>query len=412
MITELPARDAYVSIWVNKGFIFLLSACLLWSCTPNEPSQSPSENEQEEVGEVEEVRESATAVELDASLLADTRAVSQSLAQISSTTFAFQELFPFLYELLKNNPEELAQVEAFAEQAVSRPSFSQEEDLLDLIEERDEQIIPLLLPYFESMEPDVWDQNYDELEKELSMMGIQMTSAEGIFTGLGPRSLFTDNLKLKEKTPLIQYDAFTDAQTRSMNGEYPYSDLEPYIKMVLLGEKMEAEGTAKSYYQKIGQSFADALHVLTDVHLITNEGGRVGGIHTEAYPYMVSLQSIREALPRFESSKFKVPLQRIVEFPSEMSSRPEHLHLLVESWVNSEEEAKKRVEEHLSSGKDIPHYLPVEKGDGTTQYAVVYRFFEDADQAQKGLEKMQTQFNTGEMIFVSSEKSKLYQLGY
>ena len=410
MITELLARDPHRPTRIIFGFLLSLCACFLWDCSPSGSSQ-PHALEEQADGEVE-MRETATAVELDASLLADTREVSQSLSQISSSTFSFKELFPSLYDLLQNNSEELAQVEAFAEQAVSRPSFSQEEDLLDLIEERDAQIIPLLLPYFESMEPDVWDQSYDELEKELGMMGIQMTSAEGMFTGLGPRSLFTDNLKLKEKTPLIQYDAFTDAQTRSMNGEYPYSDLEPYIKMVLLGEKMEAEGTAKSYYQKIGQSFADALHVLTDVHLITNEGARVGGVHTEAYPYMVSLESIKEALPRFEGSKFKIPLERIVEFPSEMTKRPEHLHLLVESWVDSEEAARNRVEEHLSSGKDIPHYLPVEKGDGSTQYAVVYRFFENADQAQQGLEKMQTQFDTGEMIFVSSEKSKLYQLGY
>lgn len=411
MITELLARNYSKQIPRNKIWLLIIGAFFFYTCTSPESTQSPPSTV-DQVEAVEEARKTPTAVDFDASLLADTREVTQSLAQISTTAFSFQELFPFLYELLKNNPEDLSQVKKFAEQAVSRPSFSQEEDLLDLIEERDAQIIPLLLPYFESMEPDVWDQNYDGLEKELSMMGIQMTAAEGMFTGLGPRSLFTDNLKLRERTPLIQYDAFTDAQTRSMNGEYPYADLEPYIKMVLLGEKMEEEGTAKTYYQKIGQPFAEALHVLTDVHLITGEGARVGGIHTEAYPYMVSLESIQEALPRFEGSKFNIPLQRIVEFPSEMTARPEHLHLLVESWVDSEEEAKKRVEEHLRAGKDIPHYLPVEKGNGTTQYAVVYRFFEDADLAQKALEKMQTQFNTGEMIFVSSEKNKLYQLGY
>lgn len=410
MITELQARDMGRSGRVSFSWIFLFCACLLWKCTSPENSQPHSLDEVAD--EIEEVSKSATEVELDASLLADTREVSQTLSQLSPDSFSFKELFPFLYELLENNPEDLGHVKAFAEQAVSRSSFSQEKDLLNLIEERDTEVIPLLLPYFESMDPEVWDKNYDGLSKELSMMGIQMTSAEGMFTGLGPRSLFTENLKLREKTPLIQYDAFTDAQTRSMNGEYPYSNLEPYIKMVLLGEKMEEEGTAKSYYEKIGQSFAEALHVLTDVHLITNEGARVGGVHTEVYPYMISLESLREALPRFEQSKFKEPLQRIVEFPSEMSLRPEHLHLLVESWAESEEEAKKQVEEHLRSGKDIPHYLAVEKGDGSTQYAVVYRFFEDADQAEKGLQIMQTQFNTGEMIFVSSEKNKLYQLGY
>ncbi len=400
-------------IFVRSSLIsgLFLVSILQWQCSFFEGEQ----HTQQEESSLESVDIEAGISELtdiEVSLLADTREISQSLEKIVSNSFSFEKEFPLLFGMLNNNPDELREVQLFAEQAISRASFSQETDLLNLMEERDTQIIPLLLPYFESMDSEMWDQNFEALDKELGMLGIQMTSSEGIFTGLGPGSLFTQNLKLKGKLPVIQYDAFTDAHTRSLSGEYPYSNIEPFVKMVLLGENLRKEGNAKVYYEKIGQSFAEALHVLTDVHLITNEGARVGGINVESYPHNISIESIKESLPMFANSQFKEVIERIVEFPSEMTSRPENLYLLVESWVGSEEEAQAQVEKHLYAGKDIPHYLPVEKGDGKTHYAIVYRFFEDADQADTGLKKMQTQFNTGEMVFVSSEKNKLYQLGY
>ena len=349
---------------------------------------------------------------LEPSLLADTREVARSLAVISQNEFSFQTQFPVLFDLLKVDPEALAIIEAFAKKAVGRESFSNEGDFLKLMEERDEQVLPILLPYLENMEVEEWTEKYDKLSEELALLGLQMTSAEGIFTGLGPSSLFTQNLKLEKYTPIVKYDAFTDAHTQSMNGEYPFNNLDPYIKMILLGEQMEREGNARVYYEKVGASFSDALHNLTDIHLVTGEGARVGGVNVDAYPYDIPLESLKENLARFEGSRYKEPIQKIIEHPSEMTNRPAHLHLLVESWAESEEEAKKKVEEHLKSGRDIPHFLPVEKGNGSTQYAVIYRFHENADQAETALKRMQAQNITGEMVFVTCEKNKLYQLGY
>ena len=391
------------------GLSLLFWAGLGTQCTFEEQSSTGAGNSVESSNSqlaIEEVNS------IEPSLLADTREIAQSLAKISQNDFSFQLQFPLLYELLQGDPEALAIVEAFVKKAVGRESFSDEGDFLKLMEERDEQILPIILPYLENMEVEEWSEKYDKLSEELALLGLQMTSAEGIFTGLGPSSLFTQNLKLEKYTPIVKYDAFTDAHTQSMNGEYPFTNLDPYIKMLLLGEQMEREGNARIYYEKVGASFAEALHVLTDIHLITGDGARVGGVNVENYPYMFALESLKKNLSRFEGSRYKEPIQKIANHPSEMTNRPAHLHLLVESWTDSEAEAKGKVEEHLKSGRDIPHFLPVEKGDGSTQYAVIYRFHEDADQAESALKRMQAQNITGEMVFVTCEKNKLYQLGY
>jgi len=331
--------------------------------------------------------------------------------------FSFQKEFPQLYQLLKDYPNVLEKVSQYAQQAVYREDISSEEDLIDLMEKRENDIIPLISPYFENMDQEVFLQKFDVLNAELSKLGIQMTTAEGMFTGLGPSKMITPNLRVQQmNTPqryeaIQNYDAFKDAMTHSMSGEYPFLDMEPYFNMLVSGEQLRNADNARVYYAKVEENFRRALEVLTDIHVITNEGGRVGGIHTEAYPYTCDLEQMKSLLKAYQLSAYHSVIQNILDNPSEITSRPETIYLIVTEWAENEQTAREKVFKYLTNQKDIPHHLPIHSGDGNVKYAVIYRFFENEEQANRAMDMFRDKNMEGEMIMISVQGDKLYQIG-
>ena len=328
---------------------------------------------------------------------------------------SFAENFPQIYALIQNEAEVLKKLEVYAQKIGSGNYLGQSDQYLALIDERQQQIIPVLLPYLENLDPEELDAKYDQFRGELSRLGMQMTFAEGMLTSIGPGSLMqisNKNFRIEANThPILLYDKFLDVCTQSMNGEYPYSNYTPYLEIVALGEKINQQGGGELLNARILTDYQHALAAVTDVHLVGETGGRVGGIHTEYYPYMCDLELLKTELEKFPDLKVGSVISRILEHPSKISERPADIYLIVKEWVDSEEDAKKRVFELLNEGEDIPHYLAVYQGNGIAKYAITYRFFESQDEANAAFSQQEKLGNAYQLVFASVKGEKLYQIG-
>ncbi|MEO1450986.1 MAG: hypothetical protein AAFV07_15760, partial [Bacteroidota bacterium] len=96
---------------------------------------------------------------------------------------------------------------------------------------------------------------------------------------------------------------------------------------------------------------------------------------------------------------------------SSIQSKPENIYVIVTEWKDTQETARQRVHQHLDQGEDIPHYLRIRRGNGEDQFAVAYRFYDDASKADAALSKIQTRVADAQLIFCSVKGETLYELG-
>jgi len=324
--------------------------------------------------------------------------------------------FPELMALLADAPTLQAEVEAYA-RALGQSSGLQREAQLRALFEQRSRLMPGLESRLIHAELDPSSDQIANLEAELNRLGLTLLMAEGMVIGLGPAPV-AEAAVARLGAPAYQaYLDFQYADAASQQGEYPYLDLKPYERMVLAGERL-IEERPTPYWQAVEDRFYQALTAITDLHLMKSTGARegqgtpmVGGVSTEMYPYAAEIESLRSFAERHPHSRFARAVEQIVAHPSTISERPQALYVVILEWVDEAQAAQRRVARYLSQGEDIPHHLPVQRGDGRTQYAIAYRFFEDADQAEEALTRIQQTHPEAEMIFCSVKGEQLYQLG-
>ncbi len=340
---------------------------------------------------------------------------SRGLEGIARVTgFKFEERFPLLYEMLKENTDDLTIVNAYARKVLMREGINNEEDIINLLDVRQEQIIPLLGPYLEQIDGEKWYQSFESIEAELNQLGLMQITAEGMYAGLGKADIFTDLLRTEASNGLRQFVSFGSYESLSRGGEYPYANMEPYFEMLRIGEKLMTDKKARIFYQKVKEEFQRALRATTDIHILEENGQKsilVGGIHTDLYPFMSETESHAKFVKEYPNSRFAPVVQRILANTSTISAKPETIYLIVTEWAESLNEAEDKVFEYLNAQKDVPHYLQVRRGNGSDQYAITYRFFEDETKANTALKKCRDSGIQADLLFVSVKGEQLYQIG-
>lgn len=381
-------------------FIPIVIGITIISCTKSVPSES-------EAGLVEE-----------ANVLSSSDSLSEGEGDISFSSeqedIDFPEKFPLIYGLIKDDFPTLSMVEKYAAMMSNESSVEGDADILQLMETRDKSIIPALDPFIANMNEEVWYDQMDQFDEELGRLGIGMIVGEGMYAGLGPATFMTSNLRVKASSELQLYESFQDTRTISYSGEYPYMNMGSFMKLVQVGHELKQSGEGEEFAKLVEEDYRFALEVVTDIHMVEDQGHQsllVGKTSTDFYPFAADKMGIEKYLEEHEDFPFHAAVSKIVENPSMMTVRPENLYLLVTDWVETEEEAKENVYQYLSSGKDIPHYLPVVKGDGKEQIALVYRFYEDATTAEEAMQRCEADGISAEAVMVSMKEGKLYQLG-
>ena len=381
-------------------FIPIVIGITIISCTKSVPSES-------EAGLVEE-----------ANVLSSSDSLSEVEGDISFSSeqedIDFPEKFPLIYGLIKDDFPTLSMVEKYAAMMSNESSVEGDADILQLMETRDKSIIPALDPFIANMNEEVWYDQMDQFDEELGRLGIGMIVGEGMYAGLGPATFMTSNLRVKASSELQLYESFQDTRTISYSGEYPYMNMGSFMKLVQVGHELKQSGEGEEFAKLVEEDYRFALEVVTDIHMVEDQGHQsllVGKTSTDFYPFAADKMGIEKYLEEHEDFPFHAAVSKIVENPSMMTVRPENLYLLVTDWVETEEEAKENIYQYLSSGKDIPHYLPVVKGDGKEQIALVYRFYEDATTAEEAMQRCEADGISAEAVMVSMKEGKLYQLG-
>ncbi|GAB4421258.1 MAG: hypothetical protein OHK0039_35850 [Bacteroidia bacterium] len=339
-------------------------------------------------------------------------------AELRLADFDFARDLPTLYTLVRDDAAMRNELEAYARQVLLPGSVRSETDILALMQTREEKIIPHLQPFLENLDQDIWYEGGEKLFDELSRIGIDIQTAEGMFIGLGPAAMLQDAIAQYGSEALRWYVRFLNAESQASSGEYPYLNTDAFAEMVLCGEKLQ-DLRSNAYFAKIEPAYYNAVSVLTDIHLVYSPGNRqaedkmvlVGGTHTEAYPYMTGLEAREAFAGNRGASRFAGVMGRILENPSEISSEPGDIYAVVLDWMSEEEQAQRQVYTYLSTGKDVPHYLKIRRGNGQDSYAVVYRFYESADQADAALRKITATFPRAELVMLSVQGDGLFQLG-
>lgn len=331
--------------------------------------------------------------------------------------FSFKDYFPTLYPLVEADEATLTATNAYAEQVVTRQGIETEADLKALFEKRESDILPFLQTRIEQLDDQQFYDLWKPLEAELNQIGLTALTAEAMFTGLGIAPVLESEV-LRLGSPAFQaYMEFRYAEAVAGSGEYPFSNLKSYQEMVLAGEALR-ELDEGAYYAEIEESLEWALHTMTDIHLVSSRSAREsapspmsGGVNTDFYPFLTETESLEAFATKHPDEPVGQVAARLMENMSQMTDEPENLYLIVTEWKEEKEQANARIIQHLRAGEDIPHLLRIRQGDGKDRYAITYRFYEDADQADSALSKILPDFPAAEMVFVSVKGDQLYQLG-
>lgn len=294
-----------------------------------------------------------------------------------------------------------------------------DKDILKWLNIRDERLIPYfysLTENFEENESGFIDKNYEQLSQELNLLGMDMNFSEGTFVDMGVYPVMEEWIEKHASDGLKLYTQFKVAATQANNGEYPYLNMEPRIQKVVIGEKL-ASLEDSTYFLKVQEEYEEAVLALADIHKVYNPNNRqeesflVDGVSTEMYPFVTEKKTRNNFVQSQRNSKFSQLVEKILDNPSEISNKPEQIYVIVTEWLDSKKMAQRRVIGHLNKGEDVPHYLSIKRPDGTTRFAVTYRFFENEEKANQALEKIQQEIPSAKLIFCSMKGDQLYQMG-
>lgn len=396
-----------------RPYSLLLAVCVIFlsaGCAEPGTESSPLTASGEQAGEQVTTQEETPGINQR------TRGLDQT-SDSPSQEVAFDQQFPTLARVLQSEQALLTELAAYASTIITDESIQSEQDLTAILETRDSSMIPRLEAVLMTLDQDQeLYEEYDNLQTELQQLGMQMTFAEGMFTSIGPYAFLEEEIEAYASVGFRLLLQFREAQTASYNGEYPYLNMGPYIEMVEIGQEMKSLSDP-SHFVQIKDDFQRAVIAVSDIHLVSDPVARdevswfVSDISTDFYPFATEADTRQAFVEQNEGSAFRKAIEKIIANPSSMTKKPDHLYLVVVEWVEDQDIAVSRVASHLTAGEDIPHHLEVTLADGSKKYAIVYRFFEELEQAEEALEAAQGDFPEADLMMVSVNKGSLYQIG-
>ena len=389
----------------------LLVLCIVTSCGPkpaeqtNQPTDSSAAASQ---GEADIPQDSGVAT--DEELIARGGAADRSMR----VAFSFEQQFPNLHTLLADNTGLYSEIAQYAEQVVTGQSIAKEEDILAVMSQRDENLIPKLNPLFETIDEDVFYENIEAYEGELEQIGLSVATVEGMFGTLTGHEMLKDKVAEIGSDPLKLYLEFLQADANSIGGEYPYSNMEPYADMILIGEDLFSQFPDSKYAEMIKPRFDQSLCVFVGLYQVTDgkyPTYRIGDPMNQDYYTL----SEGETLNAFESghadSKYHGVIKEKLASISNLSPKPENLYLLHFGQAEDEEAAIAQQVNLLNEGLAASHIVRVKMGDGKTHFLIVHSFFEDSNQASDLFDKLEPKHENLQLMMCSVHKGELNQLG-
>jgi hypothetical protein len=368
----LLIKNTYVMIQF-KPFLFLFSLILfaLASC-----SSSDAKNE--------------TVDDLDSSNNTEEVAVS--------IEFDIKDYVPKLDSITAKEKAVNTHLREYAELVLNPDKITTEEQLIEIFKMQDElstELSPIIEQAFFETEEAHGYEAWDMVEDELNSIGLQGVYAEGMLFAVTRASVLEDKIEEIASDEYKLLIEFETVYSNSRGGEYPFAGLSGEADMLRIGELMSNKFPDSQYNKTIEERYFEALNVLTDIHLVTDDNEfltyTVFETSTDFYPFMTEMQDREDFVKNNPESKFNTLFKNIIENVSTINTNDEggydKLYIIKNKLAETREKANELVNSYLLDGIDIPHSIPV-LIDDEEMFAIVYRFYTDKEKAEQALAKI------------------------
>ncbi len=240
--------------------------------------------------------------------------------------------------------------------------------------------------YDDDLDYDIWNKAVVELDS----MGFSVINGEGGFSDIEEAPLLEQEMKKYASPDFQLYAKIRYAYNKAGNGEYPYASLEPYFKIINIGEEFCKKYKNSKYYDKIIDYYQTALLVVVDIHKVVSATGEedcfYSNFSSEFYPFESSCTDWKKYMEKYPNSIFTPIFKRLEDTISEIDIPEKQSDTIVfvvaTDKMQSLSASNKKVFDYVNQGIDIVHSLQMRDNRDTVYYAA-YRFFSDKEKAQK-----------------------------
>ncbi len=238
-------------------------------------------------------------------------------------------------------------------------------------------------------ESDLWEV-YDSLEMDLNDIGITCIVVESFLTGFGPAPMLEPQIRKTGSQALAAYNRFLNAESESLMGEYPYSDLSSILEMVRAGEALKKLPDNR-YYPLIQARFRKALVTFCDFHFVKStdqdqSAAMLTGVGTSPYPFLSETRTYQQYVSEGENSPYRKVIAGVLSIASSIDFDADTVYVLQSEVFDNEEIALKKQYQYLDQGKGMVHLLRVTDQQGKVIFVLAYRFFSSLPAAKEVLQ--------------------------
>jgi len=375
------------------NYLFIVSLFFVFACGNKSSNKNNSNND---------------------TILKDSTKIAEEITvqDVVENDYSFEKSFPELTKILASDKNMLLTIKQYADNIFGE--INSEAKVLEILDMRtqilkDDSFYEILDNYYYSEEEnDNFFDSWENIYRELNLIGFQVVAAEGQFVDIDIHVFLEKEIDtyLKEEDRL--FIKLQNVYSNSKGGEYPYSNLELYSKVVEVGEELMAKYPNHKNKQEIERIVYVTLFPFVDYHEITGGDYKkycVGGLTTESWPFETSIEFHDEFLENYKNSKFFDVIQKIRENYSvielDENSLAKPLYVVVTDEFETEGDANSKVWEYLNKGIDIPHSLFFMNADAEQIYAVAYRFYPNKALASEALNVISKINKNAKIIYVN-----------
>ncbi len=380
----------------TANYLFIISLFFIFACGNSNSDKKNSNND---------------------TILKDSTEIEEGtiIPDLKKKEYSDENHFPELSKILASNQNMFLTIKQYANNIFGE--INSEDKVLEILDMRtqilkDGSFFEILDEYYYSeQEDDNFIVNWDAIEKELIAMGFQGIYAEGQLVDIGIHAFMKKEIDtyLKEEDRLFLQ--LKEADANSKGGEYPYSGLELYSKVLEVGEELMAKFPNHKNKEEIEQIVYFALLPFVDYHEVASGMDYneycVGGLATEAWPWSTHINCHDYFLENYKNSKYFDIIKKIrenysvIEIGEDGEAKP--LYIVITDEFDNLQEISGKVWEYLNNGIDIPHSLVLQNKEGDYLFFVAYRFYPNKALANEALNAIIKTNKNAKIIHVSGK---------
>lgn len=289
-------------------------------------------------------------------------------------------------------------------------SVTNETDINIVFELRDSLLLDLqkvIESYYYAMNQQQY-QTWENVEIELDTIGFRVIYAEGVFVGLDVAPILVPKIKRYASEEFKLYANFRNEYSKSLGGEYPFSNVYGAFNAVYAGEKLIKNYPQSYYTQLIIDDFKKSLFLVTDIHKATTSSDGVTGCFYsnftyQFYPYFSDCSAIEKIIVEKPNSFYTNILKELYSNMSDIliqENKPKELSVIyavVTDKSDSRDIITDKIYNYLNSGIGIVHNLTIDNGS-VTEYYACYRFYSNKSKAETALDFIKPDFPDSKII--------------